>query len=141
MKKQWQFSHTETTKAKPSNIWRRWTDVEHWPQEDTNLKSARLEGEFAVGSKIVMVPTVGPKSTVTITEVTNNKSFSTEGNIPFGKLIITHSIKQVSGKTRFKHTIKVTGPFRKFFVRMVVQRLADNLPQKMRNIAKLAEKA
>ncbi len=125
----------------PSNIWVRWIDVEHWPQEDTNLKSARLEGEFAVGSKIVMVPTVGPKSTVTITEVTTNKSFSTEGSIPFGKLIITHSIEQVSGKTRFTHTIKVTGPFRKLFVRMVVQRLADNLPQKMRNIAKLAEKA
>lgn len=113
--------------------------MQGWPQEDHNLKSAKLEGGFVVGSKIVMVPTSGPKSTVTITESTPNKSFSTEGKIPFGKLIIAHDVTATDGKTQFTHTITVTGPMRAIFVALVVKKLATDLAAKMQRLAKLAE--
>lgn len=133
------FSNTETTTAKPEAIWKRWVDVAGWPEEDTNLVSAELHGDFAVGGKIVMKPKGAPKSSVKIVEMTPNVSFSTEGTIPLGKLIIAHKVETTSGKTSFTHTITVTGPLRKLFVPMVVQKLADNLPGKMKNIARLAE--
>lgn len=140
MKNQWQTSHSETTTASPAAIWSRWTDVSGWPEEDTNLTLARLEGDFVVGSQIVMKPKGSPKSRVTITEVTPNKSFTTKGKIPMGELIISHSIEKASdGKTAFQHTITLTGPLRGIFVALFAKKLADNLPQKMTNIAKLAE--
>jgi len=114
--------------------------VEDWPEEDVNLKSSSLEGEFVVGSKIVMQPTKGPKSTVKITECTPNKSFSTEGNIPAGKLIIDHNVGKEGDNTVFTHTIIVTGPLKGIFVKLVVGKLAENLPNKMQNIAELALK-
>lgn len=139
MSKQLQFSHTESTKATASAIWARWTNVAGWPEEDSNLKQASLTGEFQVGSKIVMQPKKAPKSTVVITKVQPNKSFSTEGSIPFGKLIIDHKLSATSGKTDFTHTITVTGPMRALFARLVVQKLAADLPAKMQRLAKLAE--
>lgn len=139
MNKQIQFSHTESTKAPASAVWSRWINVSGWPDEDKNLKHASLVGEFKVGSTIVMLPKKAPKSIVVITKVQPNMSFSTEGTIPFGKLIIDHKLSATSGKTEFTHTITVTGPMRALFVRLVVQKLAADLPAKMQRLAKLAE--
>lgn len=140
MSKKWTFSHTETTKAKSGAIWLCWTSVSAWPEEDKNLTNAELVGKFEVGGKIVMQPKKGPKSKVILTEVTPYKSFTAEGKLPLGKLLISHSIQ--SGKKRnisFTHTITVTGPLRKIFVKLFVRNLANNLPKKMQNIARLAE--
>lgn len=140
MQKQWQVSNMLETSAKPEKIWQRWTNVGAWPEEDKNLDSAELQGEFAVGSKITMKPKGSPKSTVIITEMTQNKSFTTEGKIPLGKLIISHDIHVMGGgKTSFTHTITLTGPMKGLFVKLFAQKLADNLPEKMKNIASLAE--
>lgn len=140
MSKAWTLSHTETTTATPEAIWQHWANVGNWPAEDKNLKTAELIGSFEVGGKIVMQPTNGPKSTVTITEMEPGKSYATHGNIPLGKLIFSHQVEKASdGKTSFTHTIMVTGPLHKLFVKLVVQKLADDLPVKMQNIARLAE--
>lgn len=140
MSKTWTLSHSETTTATLEAIWQQWSNVGNWPTEDRNLKTAELEGSFEVGGKIIMQPTKGPKSSVTITEMVTGKSYSTQGNIPLGKLIFSHTVQKTSDeKTSFTHTITVTGPLRKLFVKLVVQKLADDLPVKMQNIARLAE--
>ena len=86
-----------------------------------------------------MQPKNAPKSKVVITNVQPNKSFSTEGSIPFGKLIIDHKVSANGGKTEFTHTVTVTGPMQALFVRLVVKKLANDLPDKMKRLAKLAE--
>lgn len=139
-KKIWQVSHSETTSASPQAIWSRWSNVSGWPEEDISLEWAKLDGDFAIGSKIIMKPKGFPKSSVTITKVALNKSFSTIGNIPMGKMTIDHKTETQKDKTIFTHTITLTGPMRNIFAKLVAQKMADNLPQKMRNIAKLAEK-
>ena len=136
----WKVSNTTVTTASPQAIWQRWSSVEKWPEEDTNLEWAKLAGGFSVGSIITMKPKSSPKSKVKIIEATPNISFTTQGNIPFGKLVVEHRILQnQAGKTTFKHTISLSGPMRIIFVRMFAQNLANNLPAKMQNIAKLAE--
>lgn len=137
----WVATHTQTTTASPKALWHHYTHVANWPKEDTSLESAKLQGDFAVGSKIVMKPKGAPKSSVTITKVVPMSFYSTQGSIPLGKLLFTHEIIQKGKTTSFTHTITVTGPLRKLFVKMVAQKLADNLPTKMANIAKLAESA
>ncbi len=140
MQKQWQVSRTQETKARPEAIWHRWEMVEHWPEEDNNLEWARLEGEFVVGSKITMKPKGSPKSSVVIKEMIVGKSYTTEGKIPFGKLIISHKVEKLTEKhAAFTHTLTLTGPLRKLFVRLFAQKLANDLPEKMQNIARLAE--
>ncbi|MBA3679351.1 hypothetical protein H0W80_04150 [Candidatus Saccharibacteria bacterium] len=140
-KKTWQVSHSETSTANPKAIWARWTNVSDWPEEDTSLESAKLEGDFTVGTKIVMKPKGFPKSSVTITKVNLNKTYTTVGNIPMGKMTIVHVVDVQKGKTVFTHTITLTGPLRNVFAKLVAQKLADNLPSKMQNIASLAEKS
>lgn len=135
----WSASHTQTTTASPKALWQHYTTVANWPKEDTSLATAKLEGDFAVGSKIVMKPKGAPKSSVTITKVVPMRFYSTQGSIPLGKLLFTHEITQSGKTTSFTHTITITGPLRKLFVKMVAQKLANNLPAKMANIAKIAE--
>ncbi len=140
MQNQWQSTHTQKTAAKPEAIWLQWENVEGWPEEDSNLEWARLEGQFAVGGKIVMKPKSAPKSQVTIKEIVQGKSYTTEGKIPFGKILFAHKVEQSSdGGSVFTHTITLTGPLRNIFVKLFAQKLASNLPEKMQNIARLAE--
>ena len=43
-----QFDYSVETTAPPEKIWSAWTDVERWPQWDTELASASLDGSFAL---------------------------------------------------------------------------------------------
>lgn len=138
----WKFEHTETTTASPSAIWYQWSHPELWPKQNKLLRAAKLDGPFAIGSKIIMTPASGPKTSVTITEVSKNKSFSAEGSLPLGKLVISHEILD-SGKknTEFSHTMTVTGPFTFLFRKLFIDNMAKNLPEMMKNIARFAEES
>ncbi len=136
----WQVSNTKSTTASSKAIWKRWTAVSEWPEEDNSLEWAKIEGDFAVGTKIIMKPKGFPKSSVVITKLIPNKSYVTTGNIPLGKMTIEHTLVTKNGNTIFTHTISLTGPMRNIFAKFVAQKMADNLPEKMRNIARLAEK-
>ena len=45
------FDHTVETAAPPEKIWAAWTDAGSWPEWDTELAFAALDGDFAVGAK------------------------------------------------------------------------------------------
>jgi uncharacterized protein YndB with AHSA1/START domain len=53
---------TLSTSASPAAIWRAFTRVELWPQILPAVISARLEGAFAAGSRIVTRATPGSRS-------------------------------------------------------------------------------
>ena len=38
------FDHTVATVAMPGDVWAVWTDVDRWPEWDTELESASVEG-------------------------------------------------------------------------------------------------
>lgn len=142
MKEPWRSSNTLSTKAKPEAIWRRWADVAGWPEEDKNLEWARLEGDFAVGGRVVMKPKGAPKSMVVITEMIPGKSYATEGKLPLCNLGISHKVEiNEQGLTSFTHTISFHGPLQGLFVKLLGKKLANSLPEKMQNIARLAETA
>jgi uncharacterized protein YndB with AHSA1/START domain len=62
------FDHRVETTA-PEKIWGAWTDVERWPQWDTELVSATLDGSFALGAKGRVKPKRGPAARFSISEL------------------------------------------------------------------------
>jgi hypothetical protein len=72
------FDHTVETTASPEKIWAAWTDVERWPQWDTELDSASLEGSFALGAKGRVKPKRGPEARFSISELISGESYTLE---------------------------------------------------------------
>lgn len=55
--------------AAPAAVWERWTKPQCWAEQDAGMAWARIRGPLAVGSKIELKPSHGPKSTVTISRL------------------------------------------------------------------------
>ncbi len=139
----WKFEHTELTKASPQEIWKRWSKVELWAEQDKDVQWARLEGPFAVGSKILLKPKGSPKTSTYLTEVTVNKSFTSESKIPLGILRFEHEMgkeKNKRGQIEFTHRVTITGPLTFFFRKLFGNNMAKGLPEMMQKLAILAEK-
>lgn len=83
----WKSEHTQTAKATPEALWKRWTDVANWSEQDASLESASINGPFAVGSIITLKPKGSPTVKVKLIEVTPFKSFSSTGSLPLAKLL------------------------------------------------------
>ena len=54
-------SATATSTAPPSAFFDRWADMASWPEWDTAVAWARLDGPFAEGTTGTLKPTGGPK--------------------------------------------------------------------------------
>ncbi len=135
------FQHTETTTALPEAIWAVWTDVPNWHQWDSGLKSASLDGEFRQGAKGRLIPDRGPKSKFVIAEVDPGKGYTFKTKIPFGWLIIDRRLEVKNGVTHFTHDVQFTGMLKNFLGKKLGVEYRKMLPEVMKSIAKIAEKA
>jgi len=52
----WVTEHSVETTAPPEAIWRQWSDVDRWPEWNGDIERIEVDGPFAVGSRIRMVP-------------------------------------------------------------------------------------
>jgi hypothetical protein len=134
----WTFEHTETTKATPQAIWKRWVDVSGWSTQNPTLSEAKLLGSFEVGSKVDLKPKKGPKSSLIIIEANENRSWAGRGKIPLGEMRVEHSLSSDGATTTFTHRIVITGPLTKLFVKLVGKGMANVEPSMMQTIARQA---
>ncbi len=140
----WVFEHTEITTAPPEAIWKRWSNVQLWAEQNKDVEWAKLEGTFIVGSKILIKPKGSPQTSTVITQVTDNKSFTSESKIPFGILRFEHDMKpekNKKGQFEFLHRVTITGPLTFIFRKLFGEKMAKNLPEMMQQLASLAEKS
>src|SRR3712207_9215712 len=95
------FDHTVETAAPPEKIWAAWTDVKRWPQWDTELASASLDGGFAVGAKDKPKPKRGPASDFTISELTPGESYAFTTRLPLCELKVRRHLHRKDGGAVF----------------------------------------
>ncbi|MEM0998618.1 MAG: SRPBCC family protein [Bacteroidota bacterium] len=134
-----QFSHTLTTSAPASDIWRIWTDVPNWHVWDSGLRSAELLGPFALGTKGKLLPDKGPKARFRITEFSEGQGYTFATSIPLGKLIVARRLHREGNQTVFTHDVQFTGPLKGIFARSLGKRYRKMLPEAMEAIRRLAE--
>ena len=134
-----EFSHSTFTTAPPDQIWMIWTDVPNWHTWDTGLKSATLEGPFALEVKGKLIPDKGPKAKFVIAALEEGKSYTFKTKIPFGWLIVARELEIEAGKTKFTHTVSFTGLLKKTFAKRLGERYQKMLPEVMENIRRIAE--
>jgi Polyketide cyclase / dehydrase and lipid transport len=138
----WTAEHSTVTTADPKALWSIWAYPEGWPKYDTkNLEWARIDGPFAVGSRILLKPTGARQNWITLTVVVPYERYTTESKVPFGKLTFDHFVTpDAKGNSIvFTHRLSITGPLTRVFRRLFADELVRSLPQTMDNIKRDAE--
>lgn len=134
------FSHTDTTTAPMDRLWEVWTDVPKWNEWDTGLKSAELNGPFAVGTKGRLIPNKGPKSDFEIVELQPMQGYTFRTSIPLGYLIVKRSSNPLpDGRIAFTHQVTFTGGLKWLFFGLLGKEYKAMLPDVLAKIKQKAE--
>ena len=132
--------HTVETIAPPEKIWAAWTAVERWPEWDTELDSASLEGSFALGTKGTVKPKRGPAARFSISELMPGEGYTFTTRLPLCELKVRrHLTRKDGGATYFTHEVSFVGPLSFVFGNFLGRRYREALPVVMENLRKIVE--
>jgi len=134
------FDHTVLTTAPPEKIWCAWTDVERWPEWDSELVSATLDGSFALGTKGRVKPKRGPAARFSISELIPGKSYTFTTRLPLCEVKVSRRLtRNDGGGAFFTHVVSFVGPLSLVFGNLLGRRYRQVLPVVMENLRKTAE--
>ncbi|MEL7332684.1 MAG: polyketide cyclase [Cyanobacteria bacterium J06560_2] len=135
------FSYTLETTAAPETIWSIWTAVGWWPEWDSELLHAELEGDFCLGAVGRLKPRVGPVSEFSVSQIALGKSYTFTTKLLFCKLHVYRFLEPSNSinKTLFTHRVSFEGPLSFLFNLLLGPRFKRALPKAMAQIQQLAE--
>lgn len=107
----WAHEHTGETEANPEAVWRVLSNLDEWGSWDTSLEWVRLQGPFAVGSRVVMKPLGQDPITSVIVEAVEDTLYADQTDMGGVTLRFSHSLQPLrTGGTRVVHRLEITGP-------------------------------
>lgn len=84
-------------------IWGIWTDIPNWPKWDDS-KKVEIDGEFKAGSTISCFSDEDPEPRcMTLAEVSVNKEFVDQTDLPFGTIKTYHTLNTLEGSVQVTH--------------------------------------
>ncbi len=105
------WTHTVSSTATPDQVWALYADVDRWLEWDSGLTAITLDGPFAPGSSGSMTVEGQPPLAWTLTEVTENVSFTDVTDIPgVATLTFTHLIEPTASGSSITHGVHIEGP-------------------------------
>ena len=82
----------ETTTS-PAQVWRVWSDVNHWPEWNPDMNESRLDGPLKLGATGMINTKSGGKHDVVVTHYEEGRSFELESTaLPGTKMAIRATI-------------------------------------------------
>lgn len=123
-----QFREQIQIKATPEEIFEQYKNVAGWHEWDAEVKASSLEGHFVEGSSGVLVPQKGPKAAFKLTEVTTNKSFTSQAKLPLCVMAFIHTLEESEGGTMVTHSVEFSGLSSFIFSRLIGGPIRKSLP-------------
>ncbi len=81
------------TSASPARVWQVWSDVNHWPEWNPDMKESRLDGPLKLGATGMINTRSGGKHDVLVTHYEEGRSFELESTaLPGTKMAIRATI-------------------------------------------------
>lgn len=134
------FEHTIITDISKEKIWEIWSDVENWNKWDKDVKWSNINNTFSIWEIWFLKPTNGPKSKFVFTEVTTNKSFTTQSKLPLTKIEFIHKIDEKNGQIYLTHSIVFSWFLSSIFFKLIWEKLSEWIPNSMNNLIDFAKK-
>jgi hypothetical protein len=84
---------SQETSASPVRVWQVWSDVNHWPDWNPDMKESRLDGALKLGATGMINTRSGGKHDVVVTHYEEGRSFELESTaLPGTKMAIRATI-------------------------------------------------
>ncbi len=136
----WHAQHTLETTTSPESIWRRWVNVQGWPDWDDGVEWATLQGPLAVGASGV-IKWWGERVAFRVTEFVEGRSFTCKGRKLGTDFAFVHRLEPCSLGTKLTHRVEATGPLAWLLGLTLGRRIRESLPRAARKLAHLAERS
>lgn len=136
----WHTEHTLETTTEPEAIWRRYKDVDGWPDWDEGLEWARLLGPLQVGSAGSLKRKGGVRQRFTVVDVQEGRGFTCLGRKLLASMRLEHRVEPSRLGSRVTHRIEIHGPLSWWLRLTSARRLRQTLAPAVRKLARIADK-
>lgn len=133
------IKHTVTTAAPPAAIWQIWQDVISWNTWDQSIEFSTINGPFKEGTTGTLKPKGGPLLHTKLTHVEPMKAFTDESKLSLARIIVSHFLREVDGKTEVTIQFEIKGLSAFLFAYLIGGTIKKNLPREMEAMVKKAE--
>lgn len=134
------FWYSAKTDAKPTDIWKIWTDVPNWKNWDSGLKDAEINTDFQLDAKGIITSLEGRKSKFKVVEYQEGISYTIKTQLPLSSLYVRRFWKEKDGEIYFTHEVWFKGLTAGIFANIFGEEFQKMLPEVLENIKKIAEK-
>lgn len=137
----WSYEHAGETTAGPAAVWKVLSNLDAWAAWDTSMQSVRLDGPFAVGSKVMMKPNgQDDEVTSTIVAITENEFYADETQFEGVFLRFSHALHpNVGGGTRVVHRLEISGAGSDEIAPKLGPAVTEDFPDAMAALLTMAE--
>lgn len=107
----WTHEHIAESVLAPEAIGAVLADLDGWARWDTSMESVKLQGPFAVGTAVAMIPKGQDPVTLVIADIRENELYADETDFGGVTLRFSHTLTRLpGGGTRIVHRLEITGP-------------------------------
>jgi len=129
-----------TTEVTKEQIWKLFTDVNNWHIWNSEIEFAKIEGKFEAGNHYFIQPKNGQTVKVNLLEVEENKHCLESGNFPLAKMYYDHLIEEIPNGLKITNTITMKGWLSFLWVKLVVKKIAAEMPAHVQQQIKVASR-
>jgi hypothetical protein len=136
----WANEHSVETSAAPEAIWRLWADVPGWPGWNGDIERIELDGPFAAGSRIVMIPLGDEPVELRIAEAVEPELFVDEAEL--GEIVVRtiHRVERLDNeRARVTYRMEITGPAADTLGPQIGPEISADFPQTLAALVERAE--
>lgn len=134
----WFVEHTLETTTLPEAIWRRWSDLESWPDWNDSLAWARLSGPASVGATGALKLHHGTRIRIQVVEMVEGERWVLAGRTLGITLRFVFRVEPADLGARLTHRVECRGPLAWIHRFTLARRLREGLPRASRKLAGLS---
>jgi uncharacterized protein YndB with AHSA1/START domain len=137
----WETEHTIDTAASPEAIWSLWSEVETWPEWNSDIAQIEISGPFAAGSRITMTPVGDSPVELRIAQADAPRVFVDEAE--FADIVVRtiHRVESLEAdRRRVTYRMEITGPAADEVGPELGPQISADFPETLAALAALAER-
>jgi hypothetical protein len=138
----WETTASLDSGLAPSAIWQRaYAPADAWPEWNSEIRSAQLDGPLRLGAKAKIVFRTGLRLRFEVVEFEDGRLFTDESRLPGARMGHRHLVEPVGEGSRLTNTIYIEGPLAALWRRILGPAAARTLPDAQRAVVALATDA